>query len=628
MGVKERAEAIRQIVIRAGQAGSALRVRDIATVHEGFVDEQIITRFDGASSAQITVIKVGDQDIVQMAEMVRAYVAGRMDRPFPGHMFDHMLQTPLAQAYDRGTSNPLPPGISVATHSDLARFVEGRLELLTRNAAYGAMLVFATLLVFLNWRVAFWVGIGLVTALAGTLVLMRVTDISLNLLTMFGLIVVLGILVDDAIVVAENVQSWHDRGEPSLVAAIRGTEQVFWPVVATVLTSIVAFLPLTWVRGRIGDMLGALPAVVACALLMSLIESLLILPSHMGHSRRHRDRKQPRRLAAQLLRFETWRDDLILNKIVPAYSRLLAWALRERYVTLTAAVAVLIGSMGLYAGKRLDFVFLPSDDTETIIASVRMPLGSSIERTADIVEQLELAAREQTETRSVSTVIGQRTDLDTGAIDATATHLAEMFIELMPVEDRESTSATRRSPADPADPTSPSAPAAPTSSTWRRRSRRSRSSWRGSRVSSRSSTTTRSASGSCRSRSSRGLRRSGSPSPTWHSRFAVRCTDSTRTSSRITGKTSTSGCGSTRPRGGACMRSRTCGSSVRRAHACRCRRSRSSSTARATRRSSGSIASGRSPSRPRPHPACRRRPSPRSFARTRCRCCSRSTRRW
>ena len=105
---------------------------------------------------------------------------------------------------------------------------------------------------------------------------------ALNFLTMFGLIVVLGLLVDDAIVVAENIQAKHDRGEPALGAAVKGGNQVLWPVVATVLTSIVAFLPLSFIKGNIGDMLGALPIVVSCALAMSLMESLLILPSHMG----------------------------------------------------------------------------------------------------------------------------------------------------------------------------------------------------------------------------------------------------------------------------------------------------------------------------------------------------------
>ncbi|MHC4711634.1 MAG: efflux RND transporter permease subunit, partial [Planctomycetota bacterium] len=206
------------------------------------------------------------------------------------------MRTLRKKAFELGVASPEPLPGSLSTHSDLARFIEGRLDLLMRNARWGALLVFATLLIFLNWRVALWVGIGLVIAISGTLVVMSAIGITLNLLTMFGLIVVLGLLVDDAIVVAENVQARHDRNEPALVAAVAGTEQVLWPVVATVMTTIVAFMPLRFVQGQIGDLIGALPVVVACALIFSLIESLLILPCHMGHSLLNRDKARPGRV--------------------------------------------------------------------------------------------------------------------------------------------------------------------------------------------------------------------------------------------------------------------------------------------------------------------------------------------
>ncbi len=214
---------------------------DIAQVREGFVDEQIINRFNGKPAAVLTVFKVGDQDIVTMADMVQAYVRGRNGEPFQGGflaeqvasgrlrvldgILPHATVTSLEQmctsdeliAYQRGRAGlvPMPAGASIQTTSNLSRFVQGRLDLLIRNAIYGAMLVFATLLAFLNWRVAMWVGVGLATALFGTVLMMWTLDITLNLLTMFGLIVVLGLLVDDAIVVAENVQSRHDQGEPA-----------------------------------------------------------------------------------------------------------------------------------------------------------------------------------------------------------------------------------------------------------------------------------------------------------------------------------------------------------------------------------------------------------------------------
>jgi multidrug efflux pump subunit AcrB len=445
IGVANQAEAVRNIVVKADGSGQAIRVADIGTVEESFIDSQLITRFNGDPSATITVFKVGDQDIVKMAEMVRAYADGRSGVPFEGRGMETVMETGRRKAHALGvTAPPLPEAVSIQTHSDLARFVEGRLSLLVENAFYGAILVFGTLLIFLNWRVALWVGVGLATALAGTLVLMYAGGVTLNLLTMFGLIIVMGILVDDAIVVAENIQARHDRHEASLTAAIRGTEQVFWPVVATVLTSIVAFLPLSFVRGQIGDMLGALPVVVACALVMSLIESLLILPSHMGHSLVGTDVRRTKHMTSKggrVARFEAARDSIILERIIPAYARLLESCIRRRYVALCVAIACLIVSVGMLAGGRLGFTFLPNDDSETLVVNVRMPLGTPIESTSDIVARIEAAARAQVEVQSVSAVVGSRTNLDSGLVDSSATHLAQLFIELYPVESRDRASA-------------------------------------------------------------------------------------------------------------------------------------------------------------------------------------------
>ncbi len=439
MGVAERAQAIREIVVRAEPDGRVVRLDDIAEVREGFVDSQLTTRFNGEPAATLTVFKVGDQDIVKIAEMTRAYVAGRNGEPLELRGLAKLTDGHRQRAWELGvnSSQPLPVGAKIATNSDLARFVEGRLDLLVRNATYGAMLVFATLLLVLNWRVAFWVGVGLTTAIMGTLVLMAWLEVTLNLLTMFGLIVVLGLLVDDAIVVSENIQTCHDRGEPALEAAVTGTRQVFWPVVATVLTSVVAFLPLTWIEGRIGDLLGALPLVVACALLMSLIETILILPSHMGHSLKHRDRSTPGRAARFVRRFEEARDGLLLRRVVPWYGRCVEFLLRFRYSTVAVAMAVLIASAGMVVGGRVPFVFLPESDSETIIVNVRMPIGTPIERTEAVVSRIEAAAQAQPEVLSIASVVGERANLETLATEASAPHVAQMYVELNPVEQRD-----------------------------------------------------------------------------------------------------------------------------------------------------------------------------------------------
>ncbi|MEM6393332.1 MAG: efflux RND transporter permease subunit [Planctomycetota bacterium] len=476
MGVEERAEAIAGVVVRADAEGRAVKVRDLGTVRETFVDDRIINRFNGKPAAMLTVFKVGDQDVVKIAEMVRAYVAGRLGEEVAlplvervreaGPWAERLPPGDVLRAYElgRASTQPLPVGTTVGTTSDLARFVEGRLALLSENAALGLVLVMGVLLLLLNWKAAMWVGVGLSTALAGTLVLMAALDITLNLLTMFGLIVVIGLLVDDAIVVAENIQARSEAGDSAKDAAVLGAEQVFWPVVATVSTSIVAFIPLTFIGGEIGDLLGALPVVVACALSMSLVESLMILPSHMKHSLREEalegdeveggaDRSRATRRKGDgdekvagaakrgwLARYAAGRDRVIQEKVVPGFGRVLAWLLRHRYETVCVAVALLAVSMGMIAGGRLGFTFLDDNDAETIVVEVSMPVGTPVEVTERAVRVIEEAAGEQAEMLSIASVVGQRTNVETGAAGGATPHVAQMFLELRPTEQRERTS--------------------------------------------------------------------------------------------------------------------------------------------------------------------------------------------
>ncbi|MDG1136903.1 MAG: efflux RND transporter permease subunit, partial [Phycisphaerales bacterium] len=205
---QEKSIELEEIVIRSTHNGETLHLGDVANIGITLVDVPVNVRFNEEPAMNMFVSKSGDQDIVLMAEIVRAYVAGRMGEEFLPTWKDTLSggQTKRKVAWQLGIdSDPLPAGTSVSTFTDLARFVEGRMNLLTENALLGGCLVFILLLLALNWRVALWVGIGLITALGGTLFIMYMFGITLNMLTMFALILVLGLLVDDAIVVAENI---------------------------------------------------------------------------------------------------------------------------------------------------------------------------------------------------------------------------------------------------------------------------------------------------------------------------------------------------------------------------------------------------------------------------------------
>lgn len=490
MGVAERADEVRSIVLRGSDSGGVVRLDDVATVTDGFVDDDLEIRFNGKPAMTLTIFRVGRQDVIGIADMVKAYAAGRKGEPMelttgervrlfvqrknaerqaekglkkaqearakrerlgmdPGpepelveRTIDPQAVSDRYAAYKLGLARyrVAPPPGSLDTSTDLARFVRGRLDLLTRNAFWGGILVFLTLVLLLNWRISFWVALGLVVSVLGTLAVMSWLGVTLNLLTMFGLIIVLGILVDDAIVVAENITTRHERGELAAVAAVRGTDQVLWPVVSTVLTTICAFLPLALIDGQIGDFLGVLPVVVACALTVSLIESLFILPVHMAESLRSADRARLRRRNPRLQglerRLDAAREWLFNDLVIPGYARVLVWSIRHRYVTLAATIAILVVSAGMFAGGRLEFIFFEEDDAETVNITVVMPIGTALARTDEIIARIERIALAQPEIASIFAQSGAVGDLEGAGFGSSASHLGQIILELTPVEER------------------------------------------------------------------------------------------------------------------------------------------------------------------------------------------------
>jgi HAE1 family hydrophobic/amphiphilic exporter-1 len=477
LGSKERADQVRRIVIKAGGNGQVVRLGDIADITEGFVDVDKRSRLNGVPAYSLTVFKVGDQDAVEIAEMVKAYVAGARGeelelkfgerfKMFLGKMMlegQHkkavkkaeeagtaipVMPEPVAASnrilayqlgFDRAASGGVPAGAEIAYTTDLAKFIVGRLDLLTRNALWGGILVFGTLVLLLNWRVSFWVAMGLIVSLLGTLVVMYFVGITLNLLTMFGLIVVIGLLVDDAIVVAENITARNEAGEPALEAAVSGTTQVGWPVVATVLTTICAFLPLALIQGEIGDFLEVFPIVVACALGVSLIESLFILPSHMAHSLHKAERVRKgggNRLSRLEARFDNAREKFFNSMLIPNYLKLLKKAIRYRYVSVAIVIAVMTGSMGLVAGGVVEFIFMETDDSETVNGELRMPIGTPTAITDTYLRTIESVCLAQPEVVDCWAVAGEFESLD-GAGGGQQSHLGQIILEIMPVEQRE-----------------------------------------------------------------------------------------------------------------------------------------------------------------------------------------------
>ena len=402
----DRAVDLEQLPIRSNLAGSTIRLRDLAVVKDTFADRVVGGRFAGQRAVQLIVFKGEEDDALDIASAIKGYVQ------------EHETI--------RGGA------ISLATTIDLSRFIEQRLELLGRNALWGLLFVGITLAIFLDLRVAFWVAAGLPISLCGTLIVMSVWGISINLMSMFGMIVVLGLIVDDAIVIGENVFTKIRLGIPYHQAAIEGTREVSLPVLAAVLTTVVAFAPLAFISGPIGTMFRQLPMVMIAALGISLIEAFVILPCHLAH--RKVSGKVPNErltaLAAAKHRF-------LEEKLPGLYEPVLRFVLRWRYPAVAATFLYCAVVIGMVQGGIIPWVFIQDEDAETIVCTLEMAAGTAEERTLAVLETMERVALEQPETSSVYVVLGAAFDDRGQSNSADPSTLGQVTLELLPGNERE-----------------------------------------------------------------------------------------------------------------------------------------------------------------------------------------------
>ncbi len=447
LGEKEIGAEIEDLIVHADASGRVVRLSDVATVVDGFEDTDLLSRMDEKPGVSVMVSKTDDQDAIEIARKVKAMVAGKMHEPFEIPWSSNLTGqgAELQRVYDDAFATPYPKIGSVKTHSDLSVYIEGRLDLLQRNGFWGLVFVFMSLLFFLNWRVAFWVMMGLVLAILGTFSLMSVGGITLNLISMFGLIVVLGMLVDDAIIVGEHIYSKIEEGLEPKLAAIKGSEEVTMPVTIAIATTMIAFAPLLSIKGMMGDFMRVLPIIVMTSLAISLFEALTILPSHLAETFERAARKQKRertqgRIGAWLDGLRTkqiWFVDEVLKK---RYRRLLEHAIEYRYVSVSIAVALLTVSIGMVMGGRVQTVFIQKMDADSLVVALELPVGSTIDQTDEKMRFIEKATGGFPEVKTRFALIGGQIDMNMEGGDAGASHLGQIIIELEPGETRERSS--------------------------------------------------------------------------------------------------------------------------------------------------------------------------------------------
>ena len=364
---RDRGHEFGEIVLLSPPDGSQVRVRDIATVKDGFQQNDRRATFNGKRAAMINVFRVGDETPLTVVAAVKEHVAE--------------LQATL------------PQGLHAAPWFDAAEIYEQRLSLLMRNARIGLLLVLLILGLFLEARLAFWVTLGIPISFSGALLLFPAADLSINMISLFGFIVTLGMVVDDAIVIGEAIYKQQSEGKGLLESAIAGAKEVAQPVVFAIVTTCVAFAPMLLVPGVMGKFFRVLPTLVIAVLLISLLESLLILPAHLAHG-------MPWWLRTVLAPY-LWLMERVAKLEVPrrleefikrGYLPLLRRALRWRYFTIAAGVAIVILTAGVVAG-RIPFTFMPKVEGDLITAQLKLPVGTPIAVTERVTERISAAAR-------------------------------------------------------------------------------------------------------------------------------------------------------------------------------------------------------------------------------------------
>ncbi|MDJ0816169.1 MAG: efflux RND transporter permease subunit [Desulfobacterales bacterium] len=342
--------------------GSIVTLGEIARLKDGFEDVDLFARFQGKPAALIRVFRVADQNALAVVKQVKAYI----ERIRPG----------------------LPAGVEIGYFGDDSKFLRSRLRLLLKNLMIGLLLVIILLGLMLNIRLAFWVTLGIPISFSAGLMLLPQFNVSINMVSLFAFIMVLGVVVDDAIIIGDNIFRKSEQGLPPLRAAAEGTIEVGRPVVFSVLTTIVAFWPLLLGGGFMGKMMRNIPIVIILVLIGSLIESLFILPAHMARSKGMRSGRN--RTGQKEKRSSRWLKWFIR---VP-YGRVLGFCLRWRYATVAAGVMLLILTFGAWKAGWFKFVFFPKVEGDTLECRLTMPVGTSAERTRDVVAHLERCARE------------------------------------------------------------------------------------------------------------------------------------------------------------------------------------------------------------------------------------------
>ncbi len=355
------------IIIRQTPDGGTLRVRDVATVTDGFIDANLASTYNGEPMVIVYVETTPNSDVVDISNGVRAYLE------------DKRLE--------------MPDGVSLSLWWDNSELYEGRMDTILNSALIGGGMVLIVLFLFLRPMVAIWVTVGIFTAFGGAFLLLPMMDVTLNMLSLFAFLLVIGIVVDDAIVVGENIHDRVERGERGLTAAVVGTQMVAKPVIFAVITTIMMFSPWMLITGPTVQFTKQISLVVVAALTFSLIECLLILPAHLAHLKPQSNKG----IFGPLIALQRGIAHTLVLVARHIYRPVAKFCIANRYATVLGFVGILVVSITLMATNRVGSVFMPQIENETIQVTIQLAEGTPWSRTEQVRQQLDDAQNEALE---------------------------------------------------------------------------------------------------------------------------------------------------------------------------------------------------------------------------------------
>ena len=417
-------EQFEKIIIRQSNDQGTIRIGDVAEVIDGFIDADLEATFDDRPTAFVMVVQPDRMDIVKYANSFRDYI-DRANNPATGIM---------------------PAGMQIDILWDNSRPFEDRMQLISESALLGAVLVMLVLILFLRPIVAFWVTVGIITAFAGGIMLMPLFGVSWNILSTFAVLLVIGVIVDDAIVVGENIHREVESGRrEGLDAAIVGTQLVMKPVVFGVITTIIAFAPWAMLTGPTRAFTQQITFVVIASLIFSIIECMLILPAHLSHMKKEDKSKQN-----ALAKFQQRIADSLLWFAQHIYKPTLEFALKMRYATIVFFFIVFAFAIMLVANRVVPFKFMPEIESDLVQVTIDLPDGTPFSRTLEIRDQLQLgvdAAQKSLDSKWKSQILSGGSDYEGGVINGVtvvaSNSRVQSWIGLVPPQARPELLSTR-----------------------------------------------------------------------------------------------------------------------------------------------------------------------------------------